>query len=220
MGRVAGRCHHGYRAAPTGAARFVASRHLFPSFPGEVMAFLFLSSLRLSTPVKIGRFRRPKIGHSGSTRERTMNRIFSLAMLLCLLVGCRGGPADLEVELTTQTLEPGEVDRWPFPAVESAQPEIVVRQVFTAQGPCRELHAEFLPRFPGEFLLRVVAEDRSPCPSTTPHIGYTAVLSGMPAGRHQLRVVHVGADGRTLADVALEHPIIVTDPTTESGGNP
>jgi len=147
-----------------------------------------------------------------------MNRMLMPALLICSLAGC--GSAELEVELTTQRLESTEVDRWPFPAVESAQPEIVVRQVFAAQGPCRELHAELMPRFPGEFLLRVVAEDRSPCPNQTSHIGYTAVLRGMPAGSHQLRVVHVGADGRTLADVALKHPIIVTEQTTQPRRNP
>lgn len=65
-------------------------------------------------------------------------------------------------------------------------------------------------RYPGEFLLRIEAsETPGPCGDPSVHIGYTAVLRGLPAGRHQLRIVHVGADGRTLAEVVLEHPIVV-----------
>lgn len=132
-------------------------------------------------------------------------------LLVVALTGCPTTPEVLEVDLTTQRLSADEVGRWPRPAVESGQPTIVVRQVFTAQGPCRELSAELMRRFPGEFLLRVVAADRSPCPEDTPHIGYAAVLQGMPAGSHRLRVVHVGADGHRLAEAVLEHPIIVTE---------
>lgn len=107
-------------------------------------------------------------------------------------------------------LEAAEVRSWPFPAVESGHHEITVRQVFTAQGPCRELRGDLTPRYPGEYLLRVVAHEVPSCDSESPHIGYVAVLRGLPAGNHRLRIVHVGADGRTLAETVLEHPIVVT----------
>jgi len=139
-----------------------------------------------------------------------MVRSVSCVIMVFWLTGCGAERGSLEVELTTQRLQTSEVQTWPVPGVESGQPEITVRQVFTAQGPCRELDAELLPRYPGEYMLRVVAEDRSPCDSEVPYIGYTARLSGLPPGTHQLRVVHVGANGRTLAEAVLEHPIVVT----------
>jgi len=132
-------------------------------------------------------------------------------ILFVTLSGCRTEPDVREVELTTQRLLAPEVPAWPAPAIESGQPEITLRHLFTAQGPCRELHAELSPRYPGEFLLRVVADDKSPCDSDTPYIGYVAVLRGLPAGNHRLRVVHVGAEGRTLAETVFEHQIVVTE---------
>jgi len=139
-----------------------------------------------------------------------MYRMMCLISVSLGLLGCGDASAELDVELTTERIAADDVPAWSTPAVESGQPAIAIRQVFTAQGPCRILEAELMPRFPGEFLLRVVAEDRSPCSDDTPHIGYTAVLRGLPEGSHQLRVVHVGADGRTLAETVLEHPIVVT----------
>lgn len=136
----------------------------------------------------------------------------ALLLLLALpLLGsaCRA-TEELSAELDAVRLPPQRIQGWAVPAVESGHHEITVRQVFTAQGPCRELHGALMRRFPGEYLLRVEAGDASPCSDDSPHLGYTAVLRGMPAGRHQLRIVHVGVDGRTLAETALEHPIVVT----------
>jgi hypothetical protein len=133
-----------------------------------------------------------------------------LVPVVVLLVACGDRSTNLEVELTTRRIQQVEIADWRAPAVESGQPEITVRQVFTAQGPCRTLQAALMPRYPGEFLLRVVAEELASCPDDSPHIGYIAVLRGLPEGSHRLRVVHVGADGRTLAEAVLEHPIIVT----------
>jgi len=133
-----------------------------------------------------------------------------LTLAAFVLMGCAGATSNLEVELSTQRIKADEVAGWAAPAVESGQREIAVRQVFTAQGPCRTLNAELMPRYPGEFLLRIEAEDHSPCPEPSPHIGYTAVLRGLPEGSHRLRVIHVGADGRTLVEAVLEHPIVVT----------
>jgi len=149
-----------------------------------------------------------------------MTRLVWTGILVAVLAGCAAGDGGLEVDLTIRRLDAAAVEGWPQPAVESGQPDIVVRQVFTAQGPCRDLSAELMPRYPGEYLLRVVAEDRSPCPDGTPHIGYTAVLRGLPPGSHSLRVVHVGADGRTLAEVALEHPVVVTGEAARPGAAP
>jgi len=153
-----------------------------------------------------------------SGRERPVLR--SLALAALVLVGCADPPQNLEVDLSTQRLQESEVTEWAAPSVQSGQAEITVRHVFTAQGPCRVLHGELMPRYPGEFLVRVVAEDQSPCSEETPHIGYTAVLRGLPEGSHQLRVVHVGADGTTLAQTALEHPILVTGRTGEPPSDP
>ncbi|CAN5680044.1 hypothetical protein BH23GEM3_BH23GEM3_06920 [soil metagenome] len=139
-----------------------------------------------------------------------MSRSLPAVILILWLVGCADEPTAREVDLTTQRLTAAEVGDWPLPAVESGHPDITVRQVFTAQGPCRELEAEVMPRYPGQFMLRVVAHEPYPCDDETPHIGYIAVLRGLPAGSHQLRVVHVGADGRTLAETVFEHPIVVT----------
>jgi len=140
-----------------------------------------------------------------------MRFILLAALLLWPLTACDREPEERAVDLTTVRLAPEELAEWAGPAVESGHHEITVRQVFTAQGPCRELEAEVMPRFPGEYMLRVAAKDRSPCDDDTPHLGYTAVLRGLPTGSHQLRIVHVGADGSTLAETVLEHPIIVTD---------
>ena len=142
-----------------------------------------------------------------------MSRFLLPAILMLGLVACQGEREVLEVDLTTERLSPAEVQDWPAPVVQSGLPEITVQQIFTAQGPCRTLEAALMPRYPGEYLLRVAAEDLSPCEDDTPYIGYTAVLRGLPPGSHRLRVVHFSADGRPLAEAVLEHPIIVTHRT-------
>jgi hypothetical protein len=142
-----------------------------------------------------------------------MSRFLLPAALMLGLTACPGEREVLEVDLTTERLSPAEVQDWPAPAVESGLPEITVRQIFTAQGPCRTLDVGLMPRYPGEYLLRVAAEDLSPCEDDTPYIGYTAVLRGLPPGSHRLRVVHFSADGRPLAETVFEHPIIVTPRT-------
>jgi len=103
-----------------------------------------------------------------------------------------------------------EIAQWPTPAIASGQPEITVGQIFTAQGPRRTLHAGLMPGYPGELLLRVVAEVRSRCPDDGPRTGCAAVVRGLPVGRHRIRMVHMDADGRALAETGPEHPTVVT----------
>ncbi|MEX2584604.1 MAG: hypothetical protein WD766_15150 [Gemmatimonadota bacterium] len=120
------------------------------------------------------------------------------------------------VELEAARLDEGELSIGRGPSVESGHHEITVRQVFTARGPCRQLDAGLMRLYPGEYMLRIEAREEFPCVSDTPHIAYTALLKGLPAGTHRLSVVHVGADGRTLAQTVLEHPVVVTN----SGARP
>lgn len=136
--------------------------------------------------------------------------------VLTLLIGstaCTGADLhEVELELEVARLDAGAAERWPYPAIESGHPEITVRGVFTAQGPCRELGSTVARTYPGEYVLRVVAEQPRPtCPDTTRLLGYVAVLRGLPEGSHALRVVHVGADGRTLAETVFRHEIRVTN---------
>lgn len=142
-------------------------------------------------------------------------RILLLTLLLAGAGAC-AEPPPLEVEIEAVRLAPADTAAWARPAVESGHDRITVRQIFTAQGPCRHLDARLMRRYPGEFLLRVEAREvPPPCGDTTPHLGYTALLRGLPVGSHRLRIVHVGADGRTLAEAVLEHPIVVTNPRGE-----
>jgi len=137
---------------------------------------------------------------------------WALAAAAAGVAGCGPEEEARDVELTTQRLAAEEVVAWGTPAVESGDRVIRVRQVFTARGPCRGLEAQVMRRFPGEYMLRVVAHELDvPCGDDSPHIGYVASLRGLPQGRHELRIVHVGADGSTLAETVLEHPILVTD---------
>jgi hypothetical protein len=142
-------------------------------------------------------------------REETTFRVLFPAVLMLGLTACSEERAVLEVDITTERLSPAEMQDWAAPAVQSGLPGITVRQMFTAQGPCRELEAALMPRYPGEYLLRVAAEDLSPCEDETRYIDYTALLRGLPPGSHRLRVVHFSADGRPLAEAVFEHPIIV-----------
>lgn len=137
----------------------------------------------------------------------------SIAGLILLIWSSACTGVDLhEVELDVARLDAGEAARWPNPAVESGHHEITVRGVFTAQGPCRELRGTVARTVPGEYVLRVGAEQPRPvCPDTTRLLGYVAVLRGLPEGSHNLRVVHVGADSRTLAETVFRHEIRVTN---------
>lgn len=126
------------------------------------------------------------------------------------LAACAAEPPH-EVELTAEHLSPGEAEAWPLPAVQSGSPVITVRQVFVAQGPCRELEAVVARTYPGEVVLRVSAHvEGEECDDRSRHLGYTAALRGLPEGVHDLRVVHVGADGRTLTETVFQHQIVVT----------
>ncbi|TVP42514.1 MAG: hypothetical protein EA350_15445 [Gemmatimonadales bacterium] len=141
-----------------------------------------------------------------------MNRnAVALIGMLLLAPGCADSGAQLEVELTTSVIPATEVDADPQPRVESGFHEITVRQVFTARGPCRELDALLTRDYSEGFLLRIEAKEREgPCEEDSPHLLYAAVLRGLPEGTHPLRVVHVGADGRTLNETVLAHPVLVT----------
>jgi hypothetical protein len=134
-------------------------------------------------------------------------------LILAIVLNACGEESEVRsVDLATTRVTAEEAQGWSAPAIESGHAEITVRQIFTARGRCRELHADLVPTYPGEYLLRVVATEMPGCGNDTPHIAYTATLKGLPEGQHQLRIVHVGADGRTLAETALEHPILVTRP--------
>jgi len=133
-----------------------------------------------------------------------------IVFLLLLLFGCGVGQPAHEVELSTTRLTESEARAWSFPAVESGHPEIRVRGVFFAQGPCRELEAQFTRAYPRGYMLRIEAHEADPCMDASRHLEYVATLRGIPEGRHELRVVHFGADGETLVETVLEHPIVVT----------
>lgn len=136
-------------------------------------------------------------------------------IILCLglMVGCGDLRPAPEVELTSTRIASEDPTAEPIHSVESGHHVITVRLVFTAQGPCRELEAGLTRDYPAGYLLRIEATEMDEaCGDDSPHILYTAVLTGLPEGRHPLRVVHVGADGRTLSRTTLEHPVVVTAP--------
>jgi len=95
-----------------------------------------------------------------------------------------------------------------------------VAQIFTAQGPRRTLHAEFMTRYPGELLLRGISEERTRCPYNTPHIRCTDVPRELPEGSHRLRVAHAGTDDRTLAEAVKEHAIVVAGESAQRRTGP
>jgi len=131
--------------------------------------------------------------------------------MLLLVAGCADATLQLEVDLTTTVIPSAEAEGDPQPRVESGFHEITVRQVFTARGPCRDLEALLTRDYSEGFLLRIEAKERDgPCHEDSPHLRYVAVLRGLPEGTHPLRVVHVGADGRTLNETVLAHPVLVT----------
>jgi hypothetical protein len=139
--------------------------------------------------------------------------IMALAGMLLLLPACADTGGPLEVDLTTSVVPSVEAEGELRPRVESGFHEITVREVFTARGPCRELEALLTRDYSEGFLLRIEArEAEGPCLEESPHLLYTAVLRGLPEGSHPLRVVHVGADGRTLNETVLAHPVLVTAP--------
>ncbi|TVP60360.1 MAG: hypothetical protein EA351_00740 [Gemmatimonadales bacterium] len=141
-----------------------------------------------------------------------MNRNeMALIGMLLLVPGCADSGLQLEADLSTSVIPATAVDADPQPRVESGFHEITVRQVFTARGPCRDLKALLTRDFSEGYLLRIEAREREgPCEDDSPHLHYTAVLRGLPEGTHPLRVVHVGADGRTLNETVLAHPVLVT----------
>ncbi len=143
-----------------------------------------------------------------------MNRTLVVLMgMLPLLPACTDPGGDLEVEITASVVASPEGGGELRPRVESGFHEITVREVFTARGPCRELDALLTRDYSEGFLLRIEArEGEGPCAEESPHLLYTAVLRGLPEGTHALRVVHVGADGRTLSETVLAHPVLVTAP--------
>jgi hypothetical protein len=65
---------------------------------------------------------------------------------------------------------------------------------------------------PREYVLRIVARLDEACELASRHIGYTAVIRRLPPGFHELRVVHITADGRRSAEITLQHPVVVTEP--------
>jgi hypothetical protein len=141
------------------------------------------------------------------------NRIAPMGVLLMIsgICSCSAPEQRLEVDLTATVIWPAAAEGDPQPRIESGFHEITVRQVFSAQGPCRDLDALLTRDFSDGFLLRIVAREREgPCREDSPHLFYTAVLRGLPEGMHSLRVVHVGADGRTLNETVLSHPVLVT----------
>lgn len=141
-----------------------------------------------------------------------MRRIMPITLTLALLMaGCVGDQDRPTVDLSTVRITPEEMETRPQHALESGYHSITVRQVFSAQGPCRVLDAELTRNHPAGYMLRVEAREDDPaCGDDSPHIEYTAVLRSLPPGRHQLRVVHIGADGRPLAETVFEHPVVVT----------
>lgn len=131
--------------------------------------------------------------------------------LLAALAGC-GEQRELpEVSLSTERLSEVEVAGRAEPALESGHPRITVRLVFTALGPCRDLTADVVEPSAGRYVLQVTAHPPTrPCESDSPYIGYTAVLTGLPEGRSELRVVHITTDGRRTMQAVFEHPVLVT----------
>jgi len=172
-----------------------------------------------AAPQRASLFGAPIGGSIPLQPHHTRQAVWLRTLLLALLLGAAGACTEQgspEVEIEAVRLGAEDTAAWARPVIESGQYPITVRQVFTAQGPCRILDARLMRRYPGEYLLRVEARELlEPCGEETPHIGYTATLRGLPAGTHGLRIVHVGADGRTLAEAVLEHPIVVTEANRE-----
>lgn len=168
------------RAAPAGAVR--------PHFTGRAPASL---------------------GGSGRAAFRAHCRVgFTL---LAALAGCSEQRELPEVSLSTERLSEAEIAGRAEPALESGHPRITVRLVFTALGPCRDLTAEVVEPSAGQYVLQVIAHPPTrPCGSESPYIGYTAVLTGLPEGRSELRVVHITTDGRRTMQAVFDHPVLVT----------
>jgi hypothetical protein len=147
-----------------------------------------------------------------------MIRFTRFAVALALVSSACAEPSEPpQVELTTERLAPNEVKNWSRPAVESGHPEITVQRVFSAAEPCQVLNADVIERARREYVLRVFAR-KAPqtCGDRSHDIGYRAVLKGVPAGRGNLRVVHIVTNGARTTRRVLEHPIVVTDGSADA----
>lgn len=155
-------------------------------------------------------------GPAPATRPRPESRALFVLPAVALVLGtsasgCTSEGDPPQVRLETQRLTEPEVAERAEPAIESGHPEITVRLVFTALGPCRDLTADVVEPSARQYVLQVTAHAPSePCPETSPHIGYTAVITGLPEGRSELRVVHITTDGRRTMQAVFEHPVLVS----------
>lgn len=159
-------------------------------------------------PLSTGHATVPRTGCG--TAACRLHGILGLA-LVALLAGCSEERDPPEVRLLTERLSESDVAGRAQPAIESGHPSITVRLVFTALGPCRELSANVVQLSTRQYVLQVMAHPPAdPCGSDSPYIGYSAVLTGLPEGRSELRVVHITTDGRRTVQAVFEHPVVVT----------
>lgn len=144
-------------------------------------------------------------------RSQGWGRRFGAFVCVVLLTACGGGaPDEPTVELEWRPLSPEAAAEWADPPLQSGGRDVTIRQVFTTLGPCRELRADLVHNYPATRVLRVTARPmQEPCGDERIQLGYQASIQGLPAGEHQMRVVHITSDDRVTAERVFDHPVVV-----------
>jgi hypothetical protein len=152
-----------------------------------------------------------------------MRTMPALSLVLVLATGCagpaRGGeehstpPQREETSMPTVALTPtAPVAAAGEEHVATAEPSpggIVVRGALPAPTPCHTLAATVEDAGPIVLRIAVTADPDAMCAQVIASLGYEAVVGGLPAGEHRLRVVHAYPGSGWDEHTALEATVTV-----------
>lgn len=142
-------------------------------------------------------------------------RLFPTMPLCLAAAACGGGASPARVEIESRLVTREALRAESLMSVRSASHTIRVRQTIRVPDPCHALAGDLL-HSGGKLTLRVQPRpEGGPCTPGEAYLAYSARIRDLPAGRYDLRVVHVPVERRTGSEVVLEHPVVVLERAVE-----
>lgn len=125
-----------------------------------------------------------------------------------VLTACAEPLDEMSLDFTAEPLDAAEVREWSVAKAEGGFHRITVRRTLPEPDTCQSVKGD-LATSGGDIMLRVTSQSTRECPPSAALYGYTAIIEGVPAGRYNLKVIHLRAGESGRGEVVMRQPIHV-----------